>query len=198
MKSLLKEIGPVSFPENTGERVYMRPFTIKSGLPSHLQRWQKTVDAMLRGVETDGPIYLMIDQGLVRGGFTHRRKGAHIDGNWIPSLNGHGGHGKHRPISGSWSDDNGGWKESELAPEGIILASDVYASCAYIGDVKGEIKSGGDCSDMDLSLTNRVPLLAGKAYAGNVFMVHESLPVEFDCLRTLVRLNVPGWEPTLN
>lgn len=34
-----------------------------------------------------------------------------------------------------------------------------------------------------------------KAYAGNVSMLHESMPLPTDTLRTLVRINVPGWSP---
>lgn len=203
MKSLLKEIGPVQFPENTGERVYMLPFTKREGLPFHLSRWQLTIDAMLQGIDVEGPIYLMIDQGTVQMGKTHRRGGAHIDGNWNPTVNSHSGGGggggshgpppgKHRP-GGTGSGNGGGWNCANFNPEALILASDVTASCAYVGEVEGEPAEGGDCCHIDLSNTLRVPLVAGKAYAGNVTMIHESLPLLRDCGRTLVRLNVPGY-----
>ena len=55
----------VTFPEFTGERVYMQKFFKRTGLPSNLSRWQVTVDKMLQGVETDNAIYIMIDQGIV-------------------------------------------------------------------------------------------------------------------------------------
>jgi hypothetical protein len=42
---------------------------------------------------------------------------------------------------------------------------------------------------------DEIILDSGRVYAGNVTMLHESIPVPFDCLRTLVRLNVPGWTP---
>lgn len=189
MKSLLKEIGPVQFPANTGERVYMLPFTKRNGLPKSLSRWQDTVDAMLRNVDSKDQIYLMIDQGVVKAGHTHRRSGPHIDGNWIPAINSHGtgdgGGGRHCPVPKHMHVD--------LEPEGLILASDVCASCAYLGEIEGIPGEGGDCSHLDLTHAQRIPLQAGLAYAGNVTMVHESLPVESDCQRTLVRLNVPGW-----
>lgn len=208
MKSLLKEIGPVTFPENTGERVYMLPFTANHGLPSHLSRWQPTIDAMLCGVFTDGPIYLMIDQGRVTAGKSHRRGGPHIDGNWNPGVFAHDGppvppqHApwppSHRPMAGHHGHramaGKGSWASENFAPEALILASDVCASCVYIGEVEGDPVEGGDCSHLDLSAAYQVPLLAGRAYAGNVTMIHESLPVTKDCQRTLVRLNVPGWE----
>jgi len=208
MKSLLKEIGPVTFPENTGERVYMLPFTRREGLPAHLSRWQLTIDAMLQGVETDGPIYLMIDQGIVKAGSPHRRGGAHIDGNWNPGVSAHGSGGGHGPRPGHGPSPGlpghkpgglhgslgGSWDSHNFAPEALILASDVTASCGYLGEIDGNPKEGGDCSHLDLSTAHRVPLLAGRSYAGNVTMVHESLPLLRDCQRTLVRLNVPGFE----
>lgn len=201
MKSLIKEIGPVQFPANTGERIYMLPITKRDGLPSNLARWQPTIDSMLLGVDVDGPIYLMIDQGIVKAGTSHRRGGPHIDGNWNPGISAHGGGGGgwgpppspgHRPKLSHGS--NGcGWNAENFSPEALILASDVTASCAYVGEIDGDPVEGGDCSHLDLSTALRVPLIAGKAYAGNVTMVHESLPVPTDCKRTLVRLNVPGF-----
>lgn len=99
-QSVIETRGFVTFPEFMAEKVYMREFYKKDGLPEDLCRWQETVDAMLDGVETDGPIYLMIDEGIVQPGFTHRRKGLHIDGYWNPGLsahgNGHGGGGSHK------------------------------------------------------------------------------------------------------
>ena len=79
--------------------------------------------------------------------------------------------------------------------EAIILASDVQASKAYIGEWGGEIKEGGDCSHLDVSYLKAVDLKPNTVYAGNVTMLHESTPVLVDSFRTLVRLSVPGWSP---
>ncbi len=97
-KSLIEQRAAVMFPEYTGERVYMREFFKNDGLPSDLLRWQPTVDAMLDGVDSDGPIYIMIDQGIVRSGNTHRRPGMHIDGYWNPGAT---RYGSYRMISAS-------------------------------------------------------------------------------------------------
>ena len=61
--SKVVELNEVSFPAWNGERVYMRPFTKRDGLPFDLARWQPTVDQMLQGIDTDSEIYLMIDEG---------------------------------------------------------------------------------------------------------------------------------------
>lgn len=195
LNSIVQQRGAVTFPAHTGERVYMREFRKASGLPADLSRWQRTVDAMLDGVDTDGPIYLMIDQGVVKSASSHRRPGLHIDGYWIPGMQawGHGGWvtqmtgghdtGRHLTSSDAWPD------------EAIILASDVSASRAMSGWFDGLPGEGGDCSHIDVSGLQDIRLAAGTCYAGNVTMLHESLPVAADCLRTLVRLNVPGWSP---
>ena len=78
MLSTATMIGDVSFPSFEAERVYMQKFFKKTGLPAHLKRWQKTVDAMLKFVDTDNPIFIMIDQKKVKPEEAHRRPGAHI------------------------------------------------------------------------------------------------------------------------
>ena len=188
--SYVEQRGKVNFPEFTGERVYMKEFYKEKGLPSELSRWQNTVDSMLEGVETDGPIYLMIDQGVVKGGTSHRRSGLHVDGYWIPGVMAHGG-GKH---IGSWK--TGGWVNCNFKDkEALILASSLTAARGYQGIWEGSCGEGGDCSHINTSNLKEVVMHAGNIYAGNVAMLHESLPVAEDCIRTLVRLNVPGWSP---
>lgn len=205
--SYVRQIGAVPFPMWTGERVYMRPFTKAAGLPPHLSRWQPTVDAMLKGVETYLPIYLMIDQGEIMAGSTHRRAGVHIDGYWHAEVLAHGqapyqppghGDGPSRPPhhAGSWKDQDRRWKTCDLThPEGLILASDVAGCRAFVGRWVGEVGEGGDCSAVDLSGLRALPMKASVAYAGNVGMLHESLPLARDAQRTVVRLNIPGWSP---
>lgn len=206
--SIIQERGSVTFPEFLGERVYMREFFKKEGLPIDLSRWQPTVDQMLDGVGTDGPIYLMIDQAQVFPGTTHRREGIHIDGYWNPGVAGHGTHrhlyghtgNKHLPApshrgSRHCSDDST-WRQATFKePEGLILASNISACVGYRGEFEGPIGEGGDCSHVDLETLNPFLMDEGKVYAGNVTCLHESIPVNTECYRTLVRLNTPGWSP---
>lgn len=220
--SSVQQRGPVAFPEFTGERVYMLPFTKAAGLPFDLARWQPTVDAMLDGVDVAGPIYLMIDQGMVRAGVTHRRPGVHIDGYWRPGVQAHGqlppgnpGHG-HRPPEpgrghifagshgthvagarpGSWDNGKTPWSHRGQMREAIILASSVQGGAAWVGQYDGEPGEGGDFSHLDLSSMRKVPMAAGHAWAGDTMtMLHASVPLPRDTQRTLVRLNVPGWLP---
>jgi hypothetical protein len=196
--------GTVPFPEHTGERIYMVPFTKKAGVPAFMSRWQRTVDAMLDGVDAPGEIFIMVDQKIVRANSTHRRPGMHIDGWWIPSGKPHPGldlkvlsdagiHGTGRHVTQSLAghghriDKGEGWPD-----EALFLASDVVGCRALVGLFEGEPGKGGDCTHLDLSGGKEVVFEANRAYSGNVTMLHESMVLPADSLRTVVRLNVPG------
>jgi hypothetical protein len=194
--SILQQRGNVTFPTFTEEHIYMRRFLKREGLPFDLARWQPTVDDMLVGIEVDGPLYLMVDQSTVIAGNTQRRPGLHIDGYWCESIQAHGQHRGRPGHIGTWDTPGSRWKQCDFEePEAILLASDVSASRALIGEWEGTVGEGGDCSSISTRGLQAQTLKAGRAYAGNVTMLHESLPVAENCKRTLVRINVPGWEP---
>ncbi len=219
MKSYVEARAIVPFPEVKGERVYMREFRPCVGLPADLRQWQPTVDAMLRGVETDGVAYLMVDQGFARAGETLRRPGVHVDGYWMPEAGRHGhrsplgAHGEpyrsHReppqpghgtPSSGHRAPPVGHGNPgrhglSADRREAIILASDVTGCAAYVGEYDPHYGAGNDASAVDLSGLRRLEMVAGRAWIGNMAFLHESLPMGVDCYRTVVRLNVPGCGP---
>lgn len=217
LKSIVKELGQVEFPAFTGERVYMLEIFKDKPLPEPLARWEPTVAQMLLGVDTDGPVYLMIDQKVVKATETHRRPGMHIDGFWMPEHRAHGpGHiimkenrsGRYggpqywQSPRGVVAEANGihntrpppshVTNETIWPNETIILASDVSACRALVGDWEGKIGVGGDVSHLSFPNLKEIQLKANIAYAGNVTFVHESLPVPQDVCRTVVRLNVPG------
>jgi len=74
-----------------------------------------------------------------------------------------------------------------------ILASDHLGCAAYVGALEQSPGVGGDCSHFDLAKLDRVEMEPAWAWSGNAMsMLHESIPVSRDCLRTVVRLNVPG------
>lgn len=154
----------------------MLPFFQAKGLPERLSRWQPTVNAMLRGIiaAPPGKLYLMIDQGRVTAGHTQRRPGRHIDGNWVEDM--------------SIADHASG---KGMYPETLVLASNVEGCCAWVGAYFDKIGKGGDCTAVDVSHMRRIILKANTAYAGNVTMIHESIPILLNCERTLVRINVP-------
>lgn len=196
IKSTIREGYTAPFPEHTGERVHMVPF--KDVLPDNLSRWQRTVDVMLRGIEIPNKAYLMIDQQELKYGQYHRRPGVHVDGNWVgagfdhdPPNDGY----KHPPTKptkpklhlGRHSHDHYIYK-----PELVILASNVSACEAYVGEFDGTPDSQGSCDHFDLSKAERVFMHKFKVYTGTATTLHRTLPVLTDCKRTVVRINVPG------
>jgi hypothetical protein len=203
----------------------MHAFDPKRPLSDHLTRWQPTVDAMLDGVRAPGVVYLMVDQAAVRAGSAHRRPGVHVDMYWHAGASCHGGGGGHgawppshrstpsthrpRPVGRHiweqpWARPGGrhgnhgrhGGHGAGAHAEALIVAADVLGCAAYVGSYDAQPGGGGDCAHIDVSSLDRVELAPGYAWAGHTMhMLHESLPVSRDCLRTLVRLNVPGWAP---
>jgi hypothetical protein len=186
MRSKVVCIGAITFPRFTGERVYQLPFRKGQPLPVGMSRWQGTVDGMVRGVDTDEEMYLMVDQGMVEAGNTHRRPGPHIDGNWEVTGYSTG----HRVMA--WDTGGGSWNTRNLSRGGIILASDCLGAKVYKGDVDGLVGEGGDCSHLDLSNTETCVLEPNKAYLGNVTMIHESVEARSNLNRTLVRVTLPS------
>ncbi len=218
-QSYVKIGNHVNFPAHTNEKIYMKKFTIGKPLPKELERWQETVDQMTKDVKLEGYInpdrcaYLMVDQAELKEGEYHRRPGIHIDGYWVENLEAHGGDSN----SGRWAPSQGhkpaqewpsshrhgpskkkkmSWQDSWFfEPEAIILASNVSASTGQVGRFYGDIGEGGDCSKCDLSNTLKVVMEPFRAYQGTVTFLHETIPVPYDCKRTVVRINVPGWHP---
>lgn len=205
MLSKIELGGHVEFPAFLAERVYMREFKKKDGLPTDLKRWQPTVDQMLEGIDTDLPMYLMVDQAVVGDNQSHRRPGVHLDGYWDPSLSMHNGGGPthgprrhssvppgHTGRSPFHSSGSSRWEDATFdAPEYIILASDVPACRGYVGQFDGPIREGGDASEISLKNLEAIELEANRVYIGNVSFLHESLPIATSCERTLVRINAP-------
>ncbi len=197
----------VGFPPYTGERVYMREFVPSAGLPVDLARWQPTVDRMLASVNAPGSVYLMVDQSEVQAGRCHRRPGLHVDGYWWPGTQAHGpspgthvpsppGHrphpapqpdpGRHLPAHRSRAD----------LTEGLIIAASVEGCEAWDGEWGGRAGAGGDCSEVPIASLSRRRMVSGVAWLGETgSLLHSALPLPERALRTVVRLNVPGWSP---
>lgn len=185
-QSILQARGTVGFPQFTSERVYMRAFNPSSPLPLELSRWQPTIDAMMEGIDAE-VAYLTLDQKKLIAGQTHRRAGIHIDGYWNPKLHAHSSHGGGRHT---------GWESCDFSTrEATLLASDYGACQAWTGTWQGNPEAGGDCSHIDTSDMGSWFLTPGKCWAGNITMLHASMPVSHDVARTLVRITVPGWSP---
>ncbi len=179
MISKCKTLGPVLFPEFTGERAYMIPIKQKEKLPNEFSRWQSTVESMLKDIEATDCIYMTIDQSMVNEGKTQRRSGPHIDGNWVE--------GKYKTMA--W-DTGPTWNTKNLETGGIILAFDFNGPKAYAGEFKGECNNGGDCSHLDLAGAKTEILKPNYAHVGNVTMIHEAMPSNATQSRIFIRLTL--------
>lgn len=166
--SIVKLEELVRFPAWTGERIYMEPFIVGRSLPRSCKRWQPLVDSMCVGMK-DHIAYLMVDQGQVEKGTTHRRSGIHVDGAWLGY-----DHGFRIDKTG----------------DTLLLTSDVLGCAGYEGWWDGIINEGGSCNITSHTL-KKVEMLPNFVYKGEAAsMLHEAILLLQDTKRTVVRINV--------
>lgn len=188
----------VSIPQYIGE-VKMLPFNMAdtSNVPSE---FKPLIDEMLSVLPIkEGIAYLTIDGKIINSGATHRRGGAHIDGNYLVEACGWGSGGGN-----GWKVGEGG---RELSTEhhkrsyasstgGMLIVSDYQTCKGWNGVYNGVPGIGGDCSNIELD--NGFMLSPNVLYYGNSQFIHETLPVEKEVHRTLVRITLPEDYPALN
>lgn len=122
--------------------------------------------------------FVTLDQRSLKAGESHRRLGPHYDGYWMNSYR---------------SDPRWNTVSHELVNKsGIILLSSHLGSVGYRGEVETYLTEGGDCSHIaeELKSFKREPLEAHKIYLGNGHFIHESVPVDKDCDRQLLRITI--------
>ena len=196
--------GPaVTLPEWRGERHYMIPFTVSSGLPRDLLRYSQAVAQMMSTVEVDSEqeCYLMVDEAELVPDTFHRRPGVHVDGYWHNTISCHGGAPSHSPgpRHGGTPRPSPGHRPAHSASgeasEALLLASNYAAARAYVGQYERDFAAdwrGGDCSDIALQRLAEIQLQVGRVYKLDVMSLHESRPVREHVRRTVLRINVPG------
>lgn len=191
--SLIRPVGSLALPPFAGTRVYMQSHIL--GERVRIQdnpAFEDPIEKMLANVQDDGAkVFITIDQKLVLPGKTHRRPGAHVDGNFIFS----------------WSSGGGGWLTGEngrvLSPEnhklqyvnpmgGMLIVSDYQACRAWVGEIDDEPGQGGNCAHMADKLKTLESFLLdpNQVYLGNSTCVHESLPIQEEVQRTLIRITL--------
>ena len=74
-----------------------------------------------------------------------------------------------------------------------MLVSSVAGCRAWNGQFHGEPGEGGDCEHMrdQLDAAESLVMQPETVYLCNVWAVHESIPVERDMRRSLVRISLP-------
>ena len=192
LKSKSKMIKKMSLPEWKGDRVYMHEFDMANPtMPKGYERWESVIkDIVSESPKKTGKAYITIDEKIVRKGESHRRGGPHTDGNYIFGWGGGGG----------WlTGEDGRFLPREKHVEqycqeggGLFLISS-YKSCkGWNGEFEGEPNQGGDCTHLDLSKMDCYEMESNTLYWGNSTFIHESLPVQEDVKRQLVRITLPA------
>ena len=138
-----------------------------------------------------GKAYITIDEKIVRKGESHRRGGPHTDGNYLFGWGGGGG--------GWLTGEDGRFLPREQHEEqycsekgGMLIVSSYEACKGWNGEFEGQPNQGGDCTHLDLSNMNSFNLKSHTLYWGNSTFIHESLPLEEDVERQLVRITLPA------
>lgn len=180
------------------EKVSMIPFDLKTlyGVPNHLMEKVREMTSHL--FEPKGEAYLTVHTKELKANETHRRPGAHIDGNYIIGRASWGG-------GGGWKVGGDGQtltaQEHALSYDvkrgGMLIASDYPACKAWKGVVNGVASTGGDCSHIDLNGHMCETLEPNRVYYGTSQFIHESIPVDKDVTRTLMRITLPADYPYL-
>ena len=74
----------------------------------------------------------------------------------------------------------------------MLIVSSYEACKGWNGDYEGQPNQGGDCSHLDLSKMESFILKKNNLYWGNSTFIHESLPLEEDVKRQLIRITLPS------
>jgi len=182
MKSNSKIIGKVKVPSYKG-LIYMEKFNLRTldGVP---EMFKEAVSDMTYFLE-NGEAFLTVDGKLIEKGDKHRRGDPHMDGIWMES---------GWDVPSRWNMMHGTPDPSHIIDPfevngGIILASDYTACKGWNGEYNDLPGDGGDCSHFNLK--EGFLLEKDTVYYANSTFIHESLPVENDVHRTLLRVSLP-------
>lgn len=198
------KLGKASVPKYDG-RIYMLPFELNN-LNSIPEEFIDVVTKMVSSLTNKiGTAYLIVDGRVVKFSETHRKGGAHIDGNYLGSCvqseDGWGGWSNENVGWSSWNGtgikiENGHEKSYESSKGGILLLSNYPASRGWNGTFSGHVGKGGDCSH--INLPDGFILEQNTIYFGNSQWIHESMPIDKTTHRTIIRITLPlDYEPLL-
>lgn len=191
--SRIKSIGKVTFPQFRAAMLYMHEFDLaKPDLPEGYEDFNELFTTMLAhsGLK-EGRAHVTIDCRSVLKGKTHRLSGPHVDGNYN-NLWGGGGwllqHDKNKMLS---PEDHKKFYCSPLG--GMLIAANEVGCQTWTGAFKFLPGAGGDCSQFK-SVINKMKTFILKAnicYKTNSTCIHESIPLQKDVKRMIMRITLP-------
>jgi hypothetical protein len=195
MESIAFPLVEVAFPRFIGLQVYMQKLKVADIIERRKTpvMYATMVSNMVKRacLPTDMEVFLTIDEREVKAGEAHRRGGAHVDGNYIYT----------------WGRDGGGWLNGTpgriLTPEqhaqqyqsplgGTIIASNYEGCDVWTGEVAGIPGQGGDCEHLrpQFDSLTKFRMKANRAYIGNSLFIHQSMPLDSQVKRQLIRLTL--------
>ncbi len=200
MKSQILEVKQVHIPPWHGDRLYMHPIDLANPavLPGCFHRWETLVDSMIASSPTRKGIgYLTIDEKEVVAGQTHRRGGAHTDGNYLFGWN--GGGGWMTGTDGRYLPEEKHKAQYCSTTGGMLIVSSHQGCRAWNGEYDGEPRQGGDCEHLRSQLDKMANFLLEpfNLYWMNSTAIHESLPMIENVKRSLLRITLPADAPAL-
>jgi len=182
-QSVIEERQNISFPEYKGIRILHMPLILGDldSLPDYLDHWRHTFTQLFNIAHIKkGIAYITIDEKIVKKGDTHRRKGLHVDGVY----QGHAGC------------TFGGGTFGQVG-NGMYLASSEIGCRAWKQEFIGRAGHDGECDHLSnqCKKENEIILDKNKVYWLDGLCVHESIPMEQNTQRTLIRFTMPNDNP---
>ncbi|QVW55831.1 hypothetical protein pEaSNUABM9_00250 [Erwinia phage pEa_SNUABM_9] len=195
MQSTATLLAPVEFPKFSGVQMYMKKVMASVAHYVVPLEYRPMVRDMVAkaGIPGDQDVWITIDESRVEKGQKHRRGGAHVDGCYETM---------------GWNDDTGGgWlngvpgrmlteaehTRSYRNPNGGMLIASNYSACQFwAGEVEGIAGQGGDCEHLrdQFDKLDSGMMLANQAYLTNSTCIHESLPLDRNYSRQLLRITL--------
>ncbi len=201
IKSLVVEKNEVIIPEFIG-KIQMESINVSGSYSIKLMTsisgkngiFDDVILSMLKDIEPVGKTaWITIHGQVLKKGEILRRPGKHIDGRYDPDIF-------------DWTCDTvdfNKYLEKKAPPVdskfhqvlynsdkgGILLATNYSACLGYVGEFEGTAGLGGNCDH--IKTNEPIKLEANKVYYGNSTFIHESVPVEEDVCRVVVRITLP-------
>jgi hypothetical protein len=183
LNSHYKSLGPATLPPWQGRRRYMHGFDLAAPrMAAGYEDYLPVVTALCAAAgATAGKAYMTVDEKLVAAGSSQRRPGPHVDGQYIPSMEGW----KHQ----------GGWNHVcnsvPLARMPVIVAASVAGCVAWQGQFDAQPTPQGDLSHIAGLLGLGQLLTENHGWWLSPDCVHESMVFRRPTQRTFLRIALP-------
>lgn len=191
MQSLARHIGSIQLPAFTGLQVYMQETTGARLDQDAPEQYRGPIRDMLNAanIPDDLPFFITIDERTLYPNESHRRGGAHVDGNYIY---GWGGNGWLNGVAGRILSPEKHAEQYHSPMGGTLFATNYQASVAWLGEIDGLAGQGGSCDHLRDQFEHLPTLDLGpdRIVLMNSTCVHQGFTVSEQVDRQLLRLTL--------